>query len=125
MVEMTFGSPAPMPVEEPVTEPVTEPARPPPPKRRKGINESRRRHAIAEIFDNMGRPDESEGKGRGGTVSEVRKALRLPAGADRCIAMVLWRIVEEGDDFDGGRRKGGGRKNKLTLAEAMIAADEL
>ena len=28
MVEMTFGSPALMSVEEPVTEPVTEPARP-------------------------------------------------------------------------------------------------
>ena len=121
MTDMCFGSPEPAPPREPVTEP----AHPPPPKRRRGINEARRRHAIAELFDNMGSPNESKWKGHGGTVSQIRRALRLPAGADRCIHQVLERVVAEGDDFDGGRRAGGGRHAKLSLAEAMIAADEL
>lgn len=121
MVEICFGSPQPTAVEEPVTEVV----RPPPPKRRKGVNEARRRNAIHELYVNMGEPGESEWKGRGGTVSQIREALRLPPGADRCIHLVLQRIAEEGDDFDGSRRSGGGRHARLSLAEAMIAADEL
>lgn len=121
MVDLCFGSPQPAPVEEPVTEVL----QPPPPKRPRGIDEKRRRNAIHELYVNMGEPDASEWKGHGGTVSEIRKALRLPAGADRCIHGVLERIVDEGDDFDGGRRSGGGRHAKLSLAEAMIAADEL
>eukprot|EP00966_Prymnesium_polylepis_P285744 6600608-Prymnesium_polylepis.2 len=103
--------------------PQTEEARPP--KRRRGIDEKRRRHAIHELYVNLGEPDAAKWKGHGGTVSQIRDALRLPAGADRCIHQVLERIRDEGEDFDAGRRSGGGRHSKLSLAEAMIAADEL
>jgi hypothetical protein len=121
IAEMAVPSPAATPVEEPVTEAV----RPKPPKRRRGIDERRRRHAIHELYVNLGEPPQEKWAGRGGTVSDIRDALRLPAGADRCIYRVLERIEEEGDDFDGGRRAGGGRHAKCSLAEAMIAADEL
>ena len=57
--ERCFASPAPQEVEEPVTEQL----KPPPPKRRKGIDEHRRRHAINEIFVNMGQPEESTWRG--------------------------------------------------------------
>lgn len=121
MVEMCFPSPAAAPVREPVTEAV----HPPPPKRRKGVDEARRRNAIHEIYVNMGEPDESVWRGKGGAVSKIREALRLPAGADAAIHKVLQRIRNEGDDFHCGRQSGGGRHAKLSLAEAMIAADEL
>ena len=85
MVDMCFGSPEPILPPEPVTEPAGQK----PPKRRRGIDEKRRRCAIHEIFVNLGEPDESEWKHRGGTVSEIRRALRLPVGADRCIYQVL------------------------------------
>jgi len=120
-VARCFGSPAP----QDVVEPATEQLRPPPPKRQKGINEHRRRHAIHELFVNLGEPGESSWRGKGGAVSEIRNALRLPAGADAAIHKVLQRIVAEGDDFHAGRKSGGGRHAKLSLAEAMIAADEL
>ena len=102
MVELCFGTPQAPPIEEPVTEVV----HPPPPKRRRGINETRRRCAIHELYVNMGEPDASKWRGRGGTVSEIRDALRLPAGADRCVHAVLQRIADAADneDFDGGRR---------------------
>ena len=73
MVQLCFGSPEVGPVSEPVTEVV----QPPPPKRRKGIDESRRRHAIHELFVNLGEPDAAQWKRRGGTVSQIRDALRI------------------------------------------------
>ena len=90
-----------------------------------GINEQRRRHAIHELYVNMGSPTEELWRGRGGTVSQIRTSLRLPVGSDRCILMVLMRTAEEGERFDGRRYGGSGRVEKLTLAEALIAADEL
>eukprot|EP00966_Prymnesium_polylepis_P314810 7274260-Prymnesium_polylepis.1 len=48
----------------PVPEPETEPR---PPKRRRGINESRRRHAIHELYVNLGEPRPSKWTGHGGT----------------------------------------------------------
>eukprot|EP00966_Prymnesium_polylepis_P316408 7311035-Prymnesium_polylepis.1 len=71
-------------VVPPVQEPETA-VRPPPPKRRRGIDESRRRHAIHELYVNIGEPRPAKWRGHGGVVSEIRNALRLPAGADRCI----------------------------------------
>ena len=115
------AEPEPTDCEQHVQEPITEPK----PKRRKGIDETRRRHAIHELYVNLGEPEPSKWKGRGGTVSKIRESLRLPAGADRCIFQVLERIVDPDVEFDGGRRSGGGRHAKLSLAEAMIAADEL
>lgn len=67
MVELCFGSADPPPVREPVTEPAIAP----PPKRRKGIGETRRRHAIHELFVNLGTPDQALWKGRGGTISQI------------------------------------------------------
>ena len=58
------------------TAPEPEPVTKPKPKRRRGLDESRRRHAIHELFVNLGEPEQSKWKGKGGTVSEIRKALR-------------------------------------------------
>ena len=87
-----------------------------------GINEKRRHCAVAEVYANMGSPDERLWQDRGGTVSEIRKALRLPAGADRGILLVLARIAEEGDNYDGNRCGGAGRLEKLVVARYYSVA---
>jgi len=110
--------------EPTVLEPVTE-LRPLPPKRRRGINESRRHHAIHEVYCNLGEPEESEWAGRSGSVSKIRQALGLRVEADRCTYKALQQVVVEGDEFDGGREPGAGAHVELSLAEAMIAAEEL